>query len=126
MATSWSLSDVNGYYGHNFHAQMGRRSIRPLFALDPTGSGVNVGGALVRQKPGCHRRTFIDENNRRVAESSLVAAMRDAVERRCCPTCGHALVRRRSDTGEFYGCETYVVGGKMVPGTTCVTKAYFP
>lgn len=121
------LNGVNGdrAQGNDFHSQMDRGG-RPLFALDPTGRAVKAKGVLVRQVFGRARRTFVDEAGQPFAEADLEAAMRDAAVRRCCPTCGRALVHRKSRAGDFYGCETYVVGKAPVPTINCVTKAFFP
>ena len=129
MGSYQFLNGVNGSraQGQDFHGQMesdGER--RFLVALDPTGRAVLVGENLVRQKFGASHRTFVDERDRPVAEAELEPAMREAVEQGRCPTCGRALVRRKSRVGRFFGCETYVVGRPPVATENCVTKIYLP
>ena len=120
------LNGVNGSraQGLDFHGQMASEELQFLVALDPTGDALPVGEARVRQKFGPPRRTFVDERDRPIAEADLEPAMRDAVERRRCPSCGRALVRRRSRLGHFFGCESYVVGRPPVPTKNCVTKVF--
>lgn len=128
MADYGFLNGVNGDrdQGHDYHTQMKKGSPRVLVALDPTGRAVEVNGRLIRQVFGASPRTFVDGSDVPFAEEDLGPAMRDAAESRRCPTCGSALVSRRSTSGKFYGCETYVVGAPPVPFVNCVTKIFIP